>query len=321
MQNSYVNFQFKRSAISMLTDELKVALIRFLTKRALPIFLRGKDQISFGPLANGTHEAQVKALVNAAADAGYSDFLVDIGANIGLTSCQSGNAFQVVHMYEPNPLCCKILEVNSSISLNKPFFIHPFGLGSASGSMKLMVPKDNWGGAFIAGEQNSYSAEVLAKKDGYAAIHDSNYIAVTVEIKDGMVELASLFSSLLESGCTSGVIKIDAEGFEPVILKAIAAVLPSELQAVVIYESWGTGQVESATRLFDGRARLFSLRQMNPWRPEWPRWLKAALLLLRGRYKYMLTSHEADEVPGEMVLLVESLPSLANASRQTEPPQ
>ena len=187
--------------------------------------------------------------------------------------------------------------------------------------MKLMVPKDNWGGAFIVDEQNSYSAEILAKKDGYAAIHDRNYITVTVEIKDGLVELARLFSSLLKSGCTSGVIKIDAEGFEPVILKAISTVLPPEFQAVVIYENWGTGQAESATLLFDGRARVFSLRQKNPWRPEWPRWLKAAFLLLRGRYEYMLARHEVDEVPGEMVLMVDRQLSSANTSRQTEPPQ
>ena len=305
----------------MFKDELKISLIRYLTKCAQPIFLRGRDRISFGPLVNGTHEAQVRALVDDAAAAGYSDFLVDIGANIGLTSCQSGNAFQVIHMYEPNPLCCKILEVNSSISLNKPFFVHPFGLGSATGAVKLMVPKDNWGGAFIADDQNSYSAEVLAKKDGYNAIDDSNYIAVTVEIKDGLLELRRLFSSFLESGFTSGVIKIDAEGFEPVILNAISSVLPPEVQAVVIYESWGTGQAESARLLFDGRARVFSLRQMNPWRPEWPRWLKAVLLLLRGRYEYMLARHEADEVPGEMVLVVDRLPCSVNTSRQTKPPQ
>lgn len=305
----------------MLADELKIILIRYLSKSALPIFLRGRDRISFGPLVNGTHEAQVKALINSAAAAGYSDFLLDIGANIGLTSCQSGNAFRVIHMYEPNPLCCKILEVNSTISLNKPFFVHPFGLGSAEGSMKLMVPKDNWGGAFIAGKQNSYSAEVLAEKDGYDAIYDGNYVPVTVEIKDGLLELRRLFDSFLESGFTSGVIKIDAEGFEPVILRAISAALPQEVRAVVIYESWGAGQAELAAPYFDGRARVFSLQQNNPWRSYWPRWVKAALLLLRGRYEFILRRHKPDQASGEIVMVVDGTPGPGQVTRQNGSPR
>ena len=312
-----LNFRFARSAFSFLLDEFKIYLLRRLTISSLPIFLRGKDRISFGPLANGDHESHVNALINGVAAAGYSDFLIDIGANIGLTSCQSGNNFQEVHMYEPNPLCCKILEVNSSISLNTPFFVHPFGLGSVAGSMKLMVPKDNWGGAFLVDEQNSYSAEVLAKKDGYKGIYESNYIAVTVQIKDGEVELSRLFSSLLKYERTSGVIKIDAEGFEPVILAAISSVLPPEFQVVVIYESWCAGQTKSAKPLFEGRSRFFSFRQVNSWKAKWPRWLKAVLLLLRGSYRYMLVCAEADEVPGEMVLVVDRLPIQADSLRQT----
>ena len=45
-----MNFRFKRLAISMLADELKIILIRYLSKPALPIFLRGKDRISLDHL-------------------------------------------------------------------------------------------------------------------------------------------------------------------------------------------------------------------------------------------------------------------------------
>ena len=88
-----------------------------LTNKAMPVFLRARDAISIAPQVTGYHEERIFNLVNKYADLGYSDFFIDIGANIGLSSCQSGHRFQEVHCYEPNPDCFSILSINTKLCL------------------------------------------------------------------------------------------------------------------------------------------------------------------------------------------------------------
>ena len=72
-------------------------------------------------IANGVYEPHIKFLIDYLAEKGYSDFLIDIGANIGLTSCQSGNSFKEIHMFEPNPDCVNILKVKESLIKSRTF--------------------------------------------------------------------------------------------------------------------------------------------------------------------------------------------------------
>lgn len=88
------------------------ALFRRLTRKNLSIFLRGGDLISQGPLIEGIHESRLTQFIYNNAKNGMSDFLIDIGANIGLTSCQNGNSFKQIYCFEPNPLCVNILKTN-----------------------------------------------------------------------------------------------------------------------------------------------------------------------------------------------------------------
>ena len=61
-----------------------------------------------------------------------------------------------------------------------------------------------------------------------------NYLNVT--IKDSRTHLKELFSNKIPSG-SRGVIKIDVEGYEPYILKAIAETLPSENSVAIVFEN------------------------------------------------------------------------------------
>ena len=90
---------------AMLRDHALITLYGYLTRRALPLFVRGCDIISAGPMVVGRHEPQVAAAIEGFAAECYSDFLIDIEANIGLTSCISGQHFKSLMMFEPNPLC------------------------------------------------------------------------------------------------------------------------------------------------------------------------------------------------------------------------
>ena len=84
-------YSTKETLTQKYSSKIKELIYKWLTKDALPLFLRGQDNITFSPLVLGYHEIRIKQLIEHCAKNGYQDFLLDIGANIGLSSCQSGN--------------------------------------------------------------------------------------------------------------------------------------------------------------------------------------------------------------------------------------
>lgn len=249
----------------------------------------------------------MSAFITDCAKCGYSDFLIDIGANIGLISCQTGSHFDMVHMFEPNPLCVHILSVNASISLDPDRFkIHPVGIGSEQAELILTVPKSNWGGAFLKTDGNSYSVEVLAQKDGFSSFDASNYFDVDVEIVDAIVELKNLFAGLRDSGKMAGVIKIDVEGMEITVLNAIALTIPADVKAIIVFENWDNSfDPKRLVSSFGGRARLLVLDRLRPW-PEGARNLRKIIgLLFYQRLSTQLVPWEAASgLTGDLVLEV-----------------
>ena len=170
IETTLADFAYTETSVSVVSKNLRDRLFQRLTRKSANLFLRGRDLISAGPLVDGVHEPVVTSLIQHAAEHGHTDFLIDIGANIGLISCQVGNRFKHVHMFEPNPYCCNILEVNSVIALNSTrYHIHRFGLGDEDKKTVLNVPRHNWGGAFINDASNSYDATTLAKKDSFTS--------------------------------------------------------------------------------------------------------------------------------------------------------
>ena len=150
--------------------------INKLTSRKVNLFLRTNDIISKRPLIEGTHEPHLKKLYEFLSDEGYSQYFFDIGANIGLSSCLVSEKFDRFFLFEPNPLIFKILEVNVALQkVHDNWSLLNFGLGSEDGSLKLMVPKDNWGGAFIVGNDNGYDKSLLASKDSFDVFDESKF--------------------------------------------------------------------------------------------------------------------------------------------------
>jgi FkbM family methyltransferase len=194
--NDISNFQFKISSFKLLYDWLTKLCYRKLTSNALPLFSRGSDSSSFTVNALGVHEIQVCKILKKFSQKGNSAFLIDIGANIGLTSCQSGNYFDYVIMYEPNPLCVGILQTNVAISLPKEKYeINPYGLGKTTETLQLCVPRDNWGGAYIKCSENLYDAETLLHKDGFHEISYENYLTLDVKVKNAAQTLGRLWKT------------------------------------------------------------------------------------------------------------------------------
>src|ERR1700744_489895 len=103
---------YRQSTTSYVIEKAAIWLMRKLTQNASGIFLRSGDEISFIPATGRTHEPETTNLILKCAREGYPDFLLDIGANVGLISLQCAPFFTVVHGFEPNPELAKILEIN-----------------------------------------------------------------------------------------------------------------------------------------------------------------------------------------------------------------
>lgn len=237
-RDSLSGIRHRRPIHSQILDRIKQYIFRNLTRRSLGLFFRGGDIISIAPQTTGAYDADINHLVDHFIERGHNDFLIDIGANIGLMSCQNGHKFQNVHMYEPNPICVEVLRANCMIMLNAtPYQIHPCALSEADGSDTLRIPKHNWGGAFIH-RGNAYSDDLLSRKDGFDSLADANYLVLNVQLRAANVELKQLFDGLLAKGLRRGVIKIDVEGYEEKILGHLIDVMPKAMESFLILESW-----------------------------------------------------------------------------------
>jgi FkbM family methyltransferase len=301
------DFIYQESYMDTKRSEKRLRLFKTLTKDSSNLFLRGRDIISMAPQVIGTHEPLITSLINHFSDVGYADFLFDIGANIGLTSCQNGNKFKQVHMFEPNPYCCKVLEVNSYIALhNTTHQIHKYGLGEENKKCVLTIPRHNWGGAFVKDENNSYDDNILAGKDGFQTLTKSNYFTVNIEIRKTTIALNKIFKELMRKNLTRGVIKIDVEGYEPSILKGIAESIPSEIKILIVFESWDSNfDMYAIVKSFKGRATPYKVVQEIPWKKNWPKVLKGLSLLHNSKITYRVIDNKTHDWSGDLILLVE----------------
>ena len=227
----------KRNALSHIKRKNAFKLFKKSTQKSMDIFLRGGDTISIGPQIDGIHEEGLTKIINDFANNGTSDFLIDIGANIGLTSCQNGSKFKKVICFEPNPLAMNILKTNLSISLTgNNFEVFQFALGENDGALELYIPINNWGGAFVM-DGNDYSEKSLIEKDGFNTFEVDNYLVRKVDVKNAKHILEKLFLDLSIEGLRKGVVKIDVEGFERKILLAISKCLPKDFDLAIIFEN------------------------------------------------------------------------------------
>lgn len=283
-----------------------------LTRNGSKLFFRGRDTISTRAQITGVWEPALTELLGHFARTGYGDFLLDIGANIGLVSCQCGNAFGEVHMFEPNPLCCHLISVNAAVSLTVPYTLHPFGIGDCDKTCELTVPRHNWGGAFVDDAANAYDKSILAAKDGFSSYEAENYFKVGIEIREGARALKAVFDALAEKGLTCGTVKIDVEGYEPVVLEALARALPPEVSVVVAMECWDPHFAMDATLAgFGGRARGYKLDRRVPWKPGASKWEKALAMLVRPQISTRIVPGRDGDWLGDLVLMVEPVEATA----------
>jgi FkbM family methyltransferase len=251
---------YRNSFYERLIIEVRKTIFQGLTKNALPLFLRVGDIISISPILRGTYEPQINALFDALSGIGFSDYLLDIGANIGLTTVQNSSRFQSIFAYEPNPTAFAVLTANCQQIDSKRLHLYPFGIGMRDEVLELRVPRGNMDGGFISGDDNYYSDDAIVAKESSQQIDDTSYEVVQVEIRCGSVILREVFEALREAGQTAGAIKIDAEGYELTILKQIAAGMRDGIEFVAVFENWKAALMkEQVLDIFAGRGFVYKL--------------------------------------------------------------
>jgi len=280
-----LDFHYQEKRLPFFVRALKFRLFERFTRQATPVFLKGGDSISTSPVIAGQYEKELVTLLEAASRAGCGEALIDIGANIGLTTFYAGQFFKNSYCFEPNPKVFCVLTANLYEKVGKSVHLFNFGLGTKDETTKLTIPKMNYGGAFILNSSNAYSLKELASKDGFSDFNQNNYDELPVEIKKGRDVLRDLFAKI-PGGFT---IKIDVEGFEQTVLEEIAAALPTGRRFAIVFENWSQSfdPASVSTDLFKRPVQLFKLS--TAVNPHAGKVSKLFQLILRGR-KYHLES-------------------------------
>ena len=151
------------------------------------------------------------------------DYMLDIGANYGevaLAAASRVGPEGAVHAFEPNPRIWRYLQVSAELNGLSNLHVHNVALGEDNGTVQLAVPDGNSGAAFIQHDAGC-TGEKSAKN-------------VPVQMRN-----AAEFIEQLELPALS-VIKLDVEGMEPNILRAMSAILKRYEPRMIVFESHET---------------------------------------------------------------------------------
>jgi len=265
MDKSFIKkFQLIESSKKILVEKLKSRFFSILTKNSMNAFVRGGDILSVYPQISGRYENSIIQLINYLSKKN-NHFFIDIGANIGLTSIQCGNNFREIYLFEPNIFCLPILKINLKINIKKKYKIYEYALGEKNEKKKLYIPIKNWGGAFIK-KGNFYKTDILSKKDGFKIFNTKNYIKQTIIIKRTKTIFSQLFKKLIKEKKLNGIIKIDVEGYEKIIIQEISKILPKHLKIFIIFENLKKDiDIKILKKFFKGKINFYKLVENYPW--------------------------------------------------------
>jgi len=123
------------------------------------------------------------------------------------------------------------LKTNLAINLRTDnYHCHMIGLGQKDETLNLIVPKDNFGGAFI--EKNN---DILSTKQTELS---KDFLEVQIQVMNSKNWLKDYFSKMKKYNFAKGIVKIDVEGYEEIIFESLLATLPKNFELIVIMENW-----------------------------------------------------------------------------------
>ena len=140
-----------------------------------------------------------------------------------------------------------------------------FGLSDENTQTELMVPKNNWGGAFIL-NGNSYDENTLTSKDGMFDLSEANYFKQDISLRDTGEVIDDLIDRIKKSKLSKGFIKIDVEGFEMKILGKIIPRLRAEnISCYILFEQWDKSWTQDKLPVLgEGFFQMWRLDEKDP---------------------------------------------------------
>ena len=137
------------------------------------------------------------------------DLVIDVGGNRGIYAYQLWRLGARVEVFEPNPMCCRVLRAWAA---GKPTVnVHSVALSSGPGSANLHIPIDGAG----------------IEHDASASIENTGFNRARNEL----VQLQTLDSCRFAE---VSLIKIDVEGHEYSVIEGAAATITSSRPALLI---------------------------------------------------------------------------------------
>ena len=174
------------------------------------------DGIEVGGFANFSEYHSVPEFINVAERRLFEESpfgagpLIDVGANIGLVSLLLARRFpdRDIHAFEPNPTTFETLEANIARNGASKVFCHRYAVSDADGMVMFDNDPVKRGTASISRDGGGHAAEVPATTlDSFVAEHGIDAI---------------------------GLLKIDVEGYETLVLRGATRVL-NEIRPASIY--------------------------------------------------------------------------------------
>lgn len=195
------------------------------------VFIKSNDILLLNFLNQELYEKNIIQAINyLCEEKKYFDFFIDIGANIGLVTINVSKQFKNLYLVEPVKEHFNILKTNIKRNFKKisNFYFYNFALSNKNGFAKITIPKENIGSSRIE-ESNSY---LNYKNYDIDRVEKINLYPTAKFLKD-------IFKNLNENKITKGVIKIDTEGYEEIILNDIFSFCDTNFnfKPAVIFES------------------------------------------------------------------------------------
>jgi FkbM family methyltransferase len=173
----------------------------------LPFFVKTDErEISPWIILGGTWETYIDNILSEYILPGMT--IVDIGANIGYYTIKFGSQVGpdgIVHAFEPNPVALNYLRENVLLNgFQGRCVVHPIAAGQESTTSKLYFTDEALGSGSLLEDGGNY----------YRKDHESLSKSVSVHVEP--------IDAILGQLDCANLIKIDAEGYEPFILRGAA---------------------------------------------------------------------------------------------------
>jgi FkbM family methyltransferase len=188
-----------------------------VTQRKYKFFLDVTSGVDRAILNVGVFEkAIIEIIEQVCIKTGYTDQLVDIGANIGNHSVCLAETFKKVAAIEPNPVIFKILEANLLRNKIRNVECYNFGLAEKDSNATL-----------VATSENHSLGKVREHTTLGAAAFNVEESAFDVEHEIQLKSTKSFFEKYAKNNAKT-FIKIDVEGMEQEILTQLQSFINAE---------------------------------------------------------------------------------------------